>query len=297
MKNLKFKNLSPTPLLLVLAIFVFVTVPLRVFQLGNCIDPLTGFWSVRDFTVLSIYIIGIVFALVAFILSFFSEIMAKPVFTEEKDIPLGIFSVLFVIGMIFSTITSVTSLLDTLSTGLISKASNVFGYLISSGVLALGFESLFGILSAIYFCFVTISYFSGKNKYEKSRLLALSPALWAMVRIIAHFIDPVNFKNVSQLFLQLIMLAFASIFFLSFARIASDINGEHSMWIFWFSGTCAAFFGFVTALAPLILIITGKGSLIPSAYPFNLADLTMAIFITSFLFTVTPLTSEVDEDN
>lgn len=297
MSKLKIKNLSPTPLLILLAVFVFLAVPLRVFQLGNCIDPLTGFWSVRDFTVLTVYILGIVFFLVSFFLSFFSEIMSKPVFNPTKDIPLGVAGVLFVFGLLVSSITSITALIDALSTGKISDTGNLYTYLITSGILMLGLECIFGILSAIYFCFVSISSFTGNDKYSQNRILALFPSLWAMTRIIYHFIDPVNFKNVSQLFLQLIMLSFACIFFLSFARIASNVNGERSMWLFWFSGTCAAFFGFVTGLAPLIMIIVGKGSVLPSAYPFNLSDLTLSIFITAFLFTVTPLTSEVNEEN
>ena len=295
MKSLKFKNLSPTPLLIVLAVFVFITVPLRVFQLCNCVDPETGFWAARDFTVLSVYIICALFCLVSFFMTFFSGIISKPTFHEEKNIPLGVCTAIFVVGLLVQSILNVSKVITIFSSFVASETQSLANYLISSGGLMMVFEIIFGILAAVYFCFVTISSFTGRNSFQANKLLALTPALWAMFRMIYHFIDPVNFKNVSQLFLQLIMLAFASVFFLSFARIASDIHADKSMWIFWFTGTCAALFAYVAALAPFILVITGKGNLIPAAYPLQFSDLGLALFITSFLFTVTPLTADVEE--
>jgi len=68
------------------------------------------------------------------------------------------------------------------------------------------------------------------------------------------------------------------------------------MMILWFTGVCTALLAFLCGLAPLILVITGKGSLIPASYPLHYCDFGLAIFITAFLFTVTPLTNEVGED-
>ncbi|MBR5977297.1 MAG: hypothetical protein IK046_05865, partial [Clostridia bacterium] len=122
----------------------------------------------------------------------------------------------------------------------------------------------------------------------------LAPIFWAMSRLVADFVNPANFKNVSQLLFEIGMLCFAMVFFHSFARIASEINSDHSMWILWFTGVMGALLAFICALAPVILAITGKGDLIPDKYPVRYCDLGLGLFISAFLFTVTPLTNEVE---
>ena len=298
MKKLKIKNLSPTPLLIVLAVFIFITVPIRVFQLTNCIDPQTGFWAAQDFTALLLYILIIVFAVVAFLLSFFSATMTRPEFGEKKDVIYGVCSALFAVSIFAQTGLSASSLLTKISTFTVSseQPTSIVSMLISSGVLSIGFEVIFGIFSGIYFIFAAIGAFTGTDKVSSHRLMGLAPVIWVMARLVYHFIDPINYRYVSQLFLEILLYCFAMVFFLSFARIASGINEEKSMEIIWFTGVLVSLVSFICAFAPLILLITGKGNLIPDKYPLNFADLGLAFFSTSFLFTITPLTNEIGED-
>ncbi|MCR4747083.1 MAG: hypothetical protein K5836_01275 [Clostridiales bacterium] len=294
MKKLRISNLSPTPLLLILAVAVLMTVPIRVFQLTNCVDPATGFWAAKDFTVPLLYIICAVICAVAFFLSAFSGIMTRPAFKEDKDILLGIGAIVFACTLIVDLALRVSKLITLVSTFTAQGAKDIFRFLTTTGSLAMAFEVLFGILAAIYLVLISISALKGEDSYSAHRILALNPVLWAMFRLICHFVAPVNFKNVSQLFLEIIMLCFTMVFFLSFARIASDINGEKSMWILWFTGVMTALMAFICALAPLVLVITGKGEMIPDAYPVRYCDFGLALFTSAFLFTVTPLTNEVD---
>ncbi|MBQ3897109.1 MAG: hypothetical protein II742_01265 [Clostridia bacterium] len=295
MKKLRISNLSPTPLLLILAVAVLVCVPIRAFQLANCVDPATGFWAAKDFTVPLLYIICAVICAVAFFLSAFSGIMTRPAFKEAKDVLSGTGGLVFAVLLIFDLALRVSKLITLVSTFTAQGAKDIFRFLTTTGSLAMAFEVLFGVLAAIYLILVSFSALKGKDSYSAHRMLALSPVLWAMFRLICHFVAPVNFKNVSQLFLEIIMLCFTMVFFLSFARIASDINGERSMWILWFTGVMAALMAFICSLAPIILAITGKGDMIPAAYPVRYCDFGLALFISAFLFTVTPLTNEVDK--
>lgn len=296
MKKLKIANLSPTPLMYILAVGVIIAVPLRVFQLCNCIDSTTGFWAKQDFTVWVLYILLALIVLLSLFFSFFSGVMTKPKFKEEKDIILGIFAGIFSITMLIDAIVSVSNFISLMSTFTADNSGNLKDYLTTSGGLAMILEAVFGLLGTIYIVFISVSSITGNDKYSSKHFLALGPVLWAMFRLIYHFVDPVNYRNVSQLFLEIMMLCFAMIFFLSFARIASEINEDNSMSTLWFSGICTSLLAFVCALAPFILVITGKGSLIPSAYPMRYCDLGLALFTCSFLFTVTPLTNEVGED-
>ena len=47
MNKLKIAKLSPTPLLIVLAAGVLLGVPLRVWELCNCVDSATGLWATK----------------------------------------------------------------------------------------------------------------------------------------------------------------------------------------------------------------------------------------------------------
>lgn len=298
MKKLKIKNLSPTPLLIILAVFVFISIPIRVFQLTNCIDPKTGFWAAQDFTALLLYILIIAFAVVAFVLSFFSASMTRPQFSENKDVAYGVFSIVFAATILVQSVLSASSLLSIASTFTVSLENgvSVASLLISNGALSMAFEFIFGLLSSIYFVINAIGALTGSDRISYHRLLGLSPVIWVMARLIYHFVDPINYRYVSQLFLEILLYCFAMVFFLSFARIASGVNESKSMEIIWFTGVLVSLLSFICAGAPLILMITGKGNLIPANYPLNFADLGLALFSTSFLFTVTPLTSEVSEN-
>lgn len=296
MKKLKIANLSPTPLMIVLAVGVFLSVPIRVFQLCNCVDSATGFWAAKDFTIILLYIICGVVGALAFFLSFFSGIMTKPKFKEGKDLALGICGGIFAATLLLDTVQLVLKFIGLMSSYTTDNNGRLSYYMTTSGGFAIVLSALFGALGTAYLTFVSISAISGTNKYSHKRILGLGPALWAMFRLVYHFTDPINYRNVSQLYLEILMLCFAMIFFLSFARIASEINEGSSMMILWFSGVCTALLAYICALAPFILVITGKGELLPSAYPMRYCDLGLAAFITAFLFTVTPLTNEVGEN-
>lgn len=296
MNKLKIAKLSPTPLLIVLAAGALLGVPLRVWELCNCVDSATGLWATKDVTVILLYIICCIVFAIAFFFSFFSGVMTKPKFKEEKDLLLGICGGIFTLTLLFDSILLVTKFIALITNYTTDANGKLSYYLTSSGGLAMALASIFGILATSYLGFISFSAITGVDNYSKKRLLGLTPVLWAMFRLVIHFTNPINYRNVSQLFLEIMMLCFAMIFFMSFARISSEINERTSMKLLWFSGVSAALLAFICALAPFLLVITGKGELIPNAYPMRYCDLGLALFITSFLFTVTPLTNEVGEN-
>ncbi|MBO4445459.1 MAG: hypothetical protein J5782_00750 [Clostridia bacterium] len=294
MNKPRIKKLSPTPLLLVLAGAVIAAVPLRAHQLTKLVDPNTGFWAAQDITVLILYILIALVCVVSFFISAFSGIMTVPAFKEGRDRVLGVAAALFSVSLVADLALRVSKILSMLSEFTAKGAQNILGFLIPSGVLAMGFEVLFGLIGIIYLVLISVSAFKGTDIYSSHTMMALAPIFWAMSRLVSDFVNPVNFKNVSQLLFEMGMLCFAMVFFLSFARIASEINSDHSMWILWFTGVMGALLAFICALAPVILVITGKGDLIPDKYPVRYCDLGLGLFISAFLFTVTPLTNEVE---
>lgn len=294
MKKLQITKLSPTPLAIILAAFVLVCLPIRVLQLCTIVDAETGFWTTRNFTVLLLYIICAVFFLISFVFSYFSGVMTAPSFKKQSNITLGICSSLFAIAIAFETVMTGVDVADLVSTYLTSSNPNLYSYLVTTGGISLIFEVIFGIQAALYIVFVAISAFCGTADYMRHRVLALTPALWAVFRLTYHFIEPVSFRNVSQLFFEILLLCFASVFFMSFARIGAGINEESSMRAIWFAGTNAALYAAICGLAPIFALISGHGE-VASDYCVNFADAGLALFIFTFLLTVTPLNNEVEE--
>ena len=290
MNRIKIKSLSPTPLLIIMAIATLIAVPLRTFQLTNCVEPSTGFWLKQDFTVPFLTVLLILVVAAAFFISLFSGIMPEAKFTEKRNIPLGIASILFVFGFLADSVTQMSKYVLLLGEYDSTKYGSLFTYMVSSGTLALTLQSLFGLLSAIYMAFAAFSFIAESNKYTKVRLLALSPVLWGIAKMIYYFANPISYKNVSQLLLELGTLTFYLLFSLSFARIASGVNEEKSSWVLWFSGISGALFGYVSALAPVVLLVTGKSAYISANYPLQYLDLIFAVFATIVLLSYMPRT-------
>ncbi len=275
MNKLKAASLSPNGAIILAAVFTLFAVPLRTFQFLNCMDPETGFWTVRDVTVPVLYALVIAVAVFAFFISLFSGIMPKPEFSKQRDIPLGVSGLLMALGFAWDAFVNVRTAIATYA-GLSETEDLSLTYqLISSGTLARFGQVLFAVLSVVSLIFFGISKLTGTTLYESHKVLALSPVVWGVFRLLVHFVEPV---------------VFAMIFWFAFARIASGVNPDSSMWLFFFGGITAAFLGYVCALAPFILLITGQGHLIPESRPMQFVDLAFAIFATCALFNAMPKT-------
>ncbi len=290
MNKFKISSLSPLPLVIILGIATLIGVPLRTYQILKCIDPETGFWLVQDFTVPILYALCILVVALSLGISFFSGIMPAPEFSEKRNIPMGVISILFTFTLLMDAITQMGTYITIFGDYVAEQYDSFFIYMVSTGSLALTLQSVFALLAAFYFALVAFSCFLGNANYTKAKALALTPVLWGIFRMIYFFANPISYRNVSQLLLEIGTLTFALIFLLSFARIASKVNEESSMWILWFSGISGAFFGYVSTLAPFILTITGKGSFIAPEYPLQYTDLVFAFFATVVLLSNLPRT-------
>ncbi|MBR5753950.1 MAG: hypothetical protein IKX83_05650 [Clostridia bacterium] len=294
MKKLKAAALSPNGAILLAAVVTLFAVPLRTFQFLNCLDPDTGFWTVRDVTVPVLYGLVIAVAVFAFCISLFSGIMPKPELSKKKDLPWGIASILMALGFLWDAFANVRTALFTYANITDTEELSMTYQLISSGTFARIGQVLFAVLSAAYLVFFAIGKLTGTDLYEARKVLALSPVVWGVFRLLVHFVEPISYKNVSQLLLEICLVCFAMIFWFAFARIASGVNADSSMWLYFFGGISAAFLAYVCALAPFMLILTGRGELIPDSRPMQYVDLAFAIFATCALFNAMPKTVGVN---
>lgn len=294
-KSLKIGSLSPVGMMVIAAVATLAAVPLRTFQLTNLIDPETGFWLSRDLTVPILYILTAVVLVLSFFLTLLSGTLSKPTFPEKRSVPMGVVSLLAAVAFAYENVTllmgSIRSIQNYRAGGFALSGS----YLMSSGIGPSLLQAVFGLLAALYLMIVAICLFQGNGAYKKSRILALSPVLWAIFRLMVQFVNPIRYQNVSQLLFEIIFLCFAMIFFLSFARLASGVNENSSMWVLYFSGIASAFVGFIVALAPFALLVTGKSAYICPSYPMSFAILAYSLFATGVLMFNMPVTIPADD--
>ncbi|MEG1178884.1 MAG: hypothetical protein RSD42_00565 [Oscillospiraceae bacterium] len=292
--NGRVKNLAPSSLLLIMAVAALVAVPLRTYQLVNIIEPTTGFFAIYDISIVILYAVLVVACLMLYLFSYLSGVMPSPELPEKKNVFLGIVIAFFTVSLLFDAVVQIDTFTQIYNDFDATKV-RLIDYFIKSGGMAAAVQSLFGVLSAVYFSILAASFFKGKKFYESNRLLALSPIIWGLCRIIQRFIEPISFKNVSELLLQMLMLVFMLIFFLSLARIASNVNCEKSTRVLFSSGLCAALLAFTTAVPSAIVMVMGKSKLLYSQFPITFADIFVAVFIVVLLLDTMPTKSEIEQ--
>lgn len=288
--NSKSRWFTPAVALLVAAAAVLIGVPLRTFQLSRQIDPETGFWNTANsVSMWVLYALVLIVILASFVLIRFSRKLPKPDFPEERSIFLGVFGTLASIGFLADFVQAVLKAVS------VKAETDPFDPYYGSSLMSTGFipmllEAVFAFLSAAYFVFYTVSQFRGDSFYRNRlvSILAMNPILWAIARLLRDFLLPIKFKNVSQLFLEILFLCFAALALFAFARISAQVGQERSSWVLCFCGTTALFLGYVTALAPVLLFLTGNGEKMTSAYPLHIADFTTALFLTGLLIHMLP---------
>lgn len=277
----KVSAISPMLILCVFAAGLVVALPLRTYQLMRLIEPKSGFYASSSATIPALYILLAVLTAALILLSYLSGQMPGRLW-KRKNIGLGVASLLFAVSLVADAITQTEALLDLLatrSTLLYQQTTNLFVYLIKTGGFALLFELLFAVIGCVYFLFFGYHYLTGKLDYSQFKILAVAPLCWVMARMIFRFSRTINFKNVSELLLELFMLAAMLLFFLNFARVCSRVDSRGVHWSLFGFGLPAALFGFICSVPRLVLIVIGRSGLLTEQSPFAFCDLMASIFI------------------
>ncbi|MBS5872781.1 MAG: hypothetical protein KIC46_01520 [Clostridiales bacterium] len=272
------------PMMAVLCVFaagLVAVLPLRTYQLMRLIEPETGFYASSSATIPALYILLAVLTAVLVALSYLSGRVPLRIL-RGKNIGLGVVSLLFSISLVLDAISQTENFLNILSernTIALQQTTSVFAYLIKTGGFALIFEALFAVLGCVYFLFFGYHYITNKLDFSQFKILAVAPLCWAMARMIFRFSRTINFKNVSELLLELFMLAAMLLFFLNFARVCSRVDDRGVMWSLYGFGLPAALFGLTCSVPRLVLIVIGRSSQLTAQSPFELCDLIASVLI------------------
>ena len=288
----KYEKINPLFSLYIVFGLMAVGVIFRMYQLLNIIEPDTGFYKVKDWSVYVMYALSVLAIIVPYVLTILAKNVPASKSPFRKNMLLAVGSLIFAIGIVFDVVTSLSAFL------LNAKSFSVAGLSIlgtmDQGQVPLRIESVFGIFAAIYMLIFGISYIDGRTTYSQYKFMAITPLFWAMSRIVLRFVRKIAYVNVSDLMLELFMLIFMMVFLLNFARISSGLANSKAMRTVFASGFVGIFFCTVANLPRLIMVITANGGKLPDEYPFSLCDLVFAIFAFAYIINAMKCAKEND---
>lgn len=271
------KNISFRAIYAVLGVALALLIPLRIYQLV-CLNERdsSGFFSTINASVYIFYALAVIFAVALFVLVTLSNKVTASKSVRGKSKALFISSALFALGLMYDTGVCIGSFIKAVAT--YGANSNMVTYLFSNGMFAMFFEALFGLCASIYFILFALFYNDGKGNFSDYKFLALTPLFWAMFKTVYRFMTKISFTVLADLMLELAMLVFMMLFFMSFARISSQVCQKYEMRKAMRYGLIGAMFALIIGVSRLAVTVCGLSSTLPTGFPFSLTDLTFGIF-------------------
>lgn len=260
----------------VFAALSVVCIALRTYQMFTCIEPVTGFNVGPQWLMILLYVLLFGGCLAFCVISYLSKDTAELQPMGIKSSSVSVLAFLMAFQFLVDWISNVFGGADTLSgTG---TAEGGFKTLMASGLLTGTLQGIFAFFSMIYMVIFAFDMRKGTAVASKFKILALAPAGWASVRLVGRFITQISFLEISDLFLELVMLSFTAMFFMSFAQVSSGVNSTGFSWRlcgFGYSAALIASTLFISRGA--VSVIKGSEVLNPSLLA-NTQDLAFAVF-------------------
>ena len=266
LNTLNQKTVNPFGIFAIFIVTVILSLPFRVYQLMANVQSETGFWkSHTHFSVFIFYVLiafGIVMPIVMSLI--YKKGLGKVESNAEKKPVGGVLSFAAAVGLVVDAIvryTSFSNLYFDYTNGL-AGSQPMMTFLSKSGALAIGLEAFFAVVSA-----------------SEYKLLAIMPVFWSIFRIMHRFMRKISFLNVSELFLELLMIVFLMMFFMAFAQITANVNGKGLEWKLFAYGLPGALFCLLCFVPRVVVTVLGHAELISADSSIEFVDLTMAAFV------------------
>lgn len=257
---------------------LLVAVPLRVYQYFNVLEPDTGFYSKTDFSVYAIYILLGAAMLIGVIIPMINKKKMIAVPSVKKS---PVFLAVSIVLAITLIIDSAGQLMDYFDLYDVANTSGtaVSDYVKSQGGSLLLLQSVSGAVAAVYFFVSGLSVGLGNSDGSRLKLLALTPVLWCIFKLLYRFKRTISFINVSDLLLELFEIVFLMIFFLALAQTTAKIDVKSIFWKNFAYGVPAAMFALMCFLPRLIVMISGNSELLNAHHGIAFSDFGVAVYI------------------
>lgn len=276
-KEPKFKekmNVSTKPLMILFFCAMLVSVVLRALQMAKYIDPVTGFYTGGEAVKYALYAIIALSAVVFLLVSYLSADSGKISLYKTKNSSLGFVCAVMGFTFFYDSFNSFGNSVSNVAT---SNSENYSSFM-TSGTIPSLLQSFFAVLSAVFFLILAKDMIKGTDTASKRKVLATMPVWWAGARLIGRFVRQISFMEISDLFLELLMLACMLIFFMALAQVITGVYSDGFRWRIIGFGYTASLLALTTSLPRLIFSFVSDGAFINSLHPFHLSDLVFALF-------------------
>lgn len=272
-KEISFYNRLP----LIFFLCCAVTVIIRMLQMFFFIDRETGFYTGGIILTVILYLLTAVSSVVFAVTSFLSKNTAAVNLKVKSDKLIGTLSCILSLAFLYNSFSSFIG--SFASVGNASYGVSAFQSMMLSGTIPQLFQSVFAVLSAAYFLIFAKDAIKGKDAVSKHKLLAVAPVGWTGFRLIYRFVEQISYVRVSELLLELILLALMIMFFMAFAQVASGVYVKNARWRIVGLGLPVALISLILNVPRLIYVIINGVDNLYAKYPFNVCDTVIALFI------------------
>lgn len=284
-------NRLPFRMKLLLGFFsaaILLVLPLRVYQYLTIIESGTGFYENSDVTVVLMYVLLAVFCAAFILPSYFRRGHIRFRTSAAKRPVLGVLCLAVAVTLVVDAVVQAgnyTQLLGSAQQGYYDVTNNgaATDGIMKSGAMPMRLEAIFAVFAAVFFTVFGIGSIRGKTGGSEYRLLAITPLLWAIARILHRFMRTISFTRVSDLLFELLMLVFLMLFFMAFAQLLSRVNCKGVDWKLTAYGLSAALFCLLCFVPRMAMVLMGKGDMLADLSPPEYCDLAIGVFIPALL--------------
>ncbi len=280
----KTEKINGLVLLLVFGAVLVAAVPLRTVQLFTNVEEHTGFFIHENWTVGVMYAVLAVAAAALFLLPMFSARIPASRPVVRKNLPMAVTSFLFAAGLAYDVLLCILKISRLFAAMTFAEAQGLYTLLFSNGLLAMLLQAVCGAAACVFMVLFAFAYLGRAPVYAQHKLLALTPLLWTLFRMVLRFMTKISFTVVSELLIELAMLAFMMLFFMSFARICAQITQKGEMRNAVRCGLPAAFLALLIGITRWICTISGHSALLADGFAFSPVELGFGLFAIVYIF-------------
>ncbi len=274
---------------IITAAALVIALPLRVYQLMNVIKTDgSGFYQNNSNpTIYILYGVCLLQVIFAFVFSLKGRKITLYSSPQGKNKAIAFSALFFALTLVMDAVVQSVNAFGLL-TGRIEVSKLITGDTFgASSKYFLMLQAVFALLSAVYFVFVSVTYFTEKVNYREKTVLAVSPVLWGICRLMLRFMKTVTYRYVSELLFELFMIVLCLLFFMAFIRLAADANVEKPQFKLFGYGLAGAFFCFLSSVPRYIVALIGSTNVLYAQQSlYQVCDLAMGIFIMCVIFGV-----------
>lgn len=274
---------------------LLVTIPLRVYQYFKVLEPDTGFYSEINFSVYVIYFLLGAAMIASIVIPLIHKKQIIPVPSIKKSPAFLVVSLILAITIIIDSAGQLMNYFDLYDSAAASGMA-VSEYVKNQGGTLLLLQAVSGAVAAVYFFVSGLAVSIGNMDGSKLKILALTPVLWCIFKLLYRFKRTISFINVSDLMLELFEIVFLMLFFLAFAQTVSKIDVPTVFWKIYAYGIPAAMFALICFVPRFIVMVTGNSDLLNAHHAVSYSDIGAAVYIIyNLLARVKAQTTEPEE--